>query len=284
MSAHLLTRGIIHSTTDPYAQALLVRDGVIAWLGADDSADRVADPGDERRDLDGAVVVPVFVEPLARPADARDALSRGTAVVTVLAGPEDTGAAPADEDVQTVVYRHADRVDAEAAGVWLPVGTDTDPATLTGLLTASTQAGEQAYLVPDGGADAGPAAQDVALTALRSVAEELGTAALGRVRHRLVVTHPVTAEDRAFLAAAGVSATVVPDADGVLHAPVASLLADAVSVCLGAGPAGLMAARRLSQAGKSVAVLEARDRVGGRTWSRTIDDAFLEIGDRKSVV
>ena len=144
MSAHLLTRGIIHSTTDPYAQALLVRDGVIAWLGADDSADRVADPGDERRDLDGAVVVPVFVEPLARPADARDALSRGTAVVTVLAGPEDAGAAPTDEDVQTVVYRHADRVDAEAAGVWLPVGTDTDPATLTGLLTASTQAGEQA--------------------------------------------------------------------------------------------------------------------------------------------
>ena len=56
MSAHLLTRGIIHSTTDPYAQALLVRDGMIAWLGADDSADRVADPGDERRDLDGAVV------------------------------------------------------------------------------------------------------------------------------------------------------------------------------------------------------------------------------------
>lgn len=234
MSAHLLTHGIIHSTTDPYAQALLVRDGVIAWLGADDSADRVADPGDERRDLDGAVVVPVFVEPLARPADARDALRRGTAVVTVLAGPEDTGAAPADEDVQTVVYRHADRVDAEAAGVWLPVGADTDPATLAGLLTASTQAGGQAYLVPD----AGPAAQVLALTALRSVAEELGTAALGRVRHRLVVTHSVTAEDRAFLAANGVSATVVPDADGVLHAPVASLLADAVSVCLGAGPAG----------------------------------------------
>lgn len=49
-------------------------------------------------------------------------------------------------------------------------------------------------------------------------------------------------------------------------------------VIVGAGPAGLMAARRLSQAGKTVAVLEARDRVGGRTWSNVIDGAFLEIG------
>ncbi|ALU38690.1 Putrescine oxidase [Kocuria flava] len=49
-------------------------------------------------------------------------------------------------------------------------------------------------------------------------------------------------------------------------------------VVVGAGPAGLMAARTLAAAGRSVAVLEARDRVGGRTWSRTVDGAFLEIG------
>jgi monoamine oxidase len=44
-------------------------------------------------------------------------------------------------------------------------------------------------------------------------------------------------------------------------------------VCvLGAGYAGLTAARRLSQHGKSVVVLEARDRVGGRIWTAPLVD------------
>ncbi len=49
-------------------------------------------------------------------------------------------------------------------------------------------------------------------------------------------------------------------------------------VVVGAGPAGLAAATALADAGRTVAVLEARGRVGGRTWTETVDGAMLELG------
>ncbi|MFD1815038.1 flavin monoamine oxidase family protein [Rhodococcus gannanensis] len=49
-------------------------------------------------------------------------------------------------------------------------------------------------------------------------------------------------------------------------------------VVVGAGPSGLTAATEMKKAGLTVAVLEARDRVGGRTWTGHIDGAMLEIG------
>lgn len=49
-------------------------------------------------------------------------------------------------------------------------------------------------------------------------------------------------------------------------------------VIVGAGVAGLTAANDLKKAGLSVAVLEARDRAGGRLWTDVIDGAMLEIG------
>jgi monoamine oxidase len=47
---------------------------------------------------------------------------------------------------------------------------------------------------------------------------------------------------------------------------------DADVCVIGAGYAGLTAARRLHQNGKTVAVLEARDRVGGRIWTHKLSD------------
>ncbi|WP_458042471.1 MULTISPECIES: flavin monoamine oxidase family protein [Bacteria] len=49
-------------------------------------------------------------------------------------------------------------------------------------------------------------------------------------------------------------------------------------VVIGAGAAGLTAANALRNAGLSVAVLEARERVGGRLWTDEIEGAMLEIG------
>src|SRR5262245_4697340 len=49
-------------------------------------------------------------------------------------------------------------------------------------------------------------------------------------------------------------------------------------VVVGAGLAGLSAARTLSDAGVDVVVLEARDRVGGRTHSVMEDGRLIEYG------
>jgi monoamine oxidase len=60
---------------------------------------------------------------------------------------------------------------------------------------------------------------------------------------------------------------------GTTPAPSPSAAADAVVV--GAGIAGLTAARNIVAAGKSVIVLEARDRVGGRMWNHDLGGGVI---------
>jgi monoamine oxidase len=69
-------------------------------------------------------------------------------------------------------------------------------------------------------------------------------------------------------AAAGTAVTVMPSAAGAAPKQPAARTADVVVV--GAGLAGLTAARQVVAAGRSVLVLEARDRVGGRVLSHTL--------------
>ena len=46
---------------------------------------------------------------------------------------------------------------------------------------------------------------------------------------------------------------------------------------IGAGAAGLAAAHELTRAGRSVLVLEARDRVGGRCWTRRMPGLEIPV-------
>ena len=52
------------------------------------------------------------------------------------------------------------------------------------------------------------------------------------------------------------------------------------AVVVGAGLSGLTCARRLAEAGKSVRVLEARDRVGGRTLTKEVGGAVFDMGGK----
>ncbi|MEW5356665.1 amidohydrolase [Streptomyces sp. 16-176A] len=58
----LLRRGEVHSPADPFATAMVVEAGQVAWVGSEGAADAFADGVDEVIDLDGALVTPAFTD------------------------------------------------------------------------------------------------------------------------------------------------------------------------------------------------------------------------------
>lgn len=58
----LLRRGEVHSPADPFATAMVVERGQVAWVGSEGAADAFADGVEEIVDLDGALVTPAFTD------------------------------------------------------------------------------------------------------------------------------------------------------------------------------------------------------------------------------
>ncbi|RII19388.1 N-substituted formamide deformylase precursor [Streptomyces sp. YIM 130001] len=58
----LLRRGDIHSPADPFATAMVVERGQVAWVGSEGAADAFASGVDDVWDLDGALVTPAFTD------------------------------------------------------------------------------------------------------------------------------------------------------------------------------------------------------------------------------
>ncbi|MGW4727142.1 amidohydrolase [Streptomyces sp. S1] len=58
----LLRGGEVHSPADPFATAMVVERGHVAWVGSEGAADAFASGVDEVVDLEGALVAPAFVD------------------------------------------------------------------------------------------------------------------------------------------------------------------------------------------------------------------------------
>ncbi|WKK23115.1 amidohydrolase [Streptomyces olivoreticuli] len=100
----LLRRGNVHSPADPFATAMVVERGSVAWVGSEGAADSFADGVDEVVDLEGALVTPAFT----------DAHVHTTATGLTLTGLDLTGARTLAEALDRVrahaAARPADRV------------------------------------------------------------------------------------------------------------------------------------------------------------------------------
>lgn len=58
----LLRGGEVHSPADPFATAMVVERGQVAWVGSEGAADAFAEGVDEVVDLEGALVTPAFTD------------------------------------------------------------------------------------------------------------------------------------------------------------------------------------------------------------------------------
>lgn len=228
MTRTLYRNGVVHSASHPFAQALVVEDGVVTWLGDEDTAERMS--VEETVDLDGVLVAPAFVDAFGGSA-VDPAAAAASGVVSVhgvdLGTPADPEVVDQAPDGRVAYGRTArdGRVAIELAA--------TDDAALARALSDATAAGVSALLVVSSRHDETRAAD-----ALTAVAADQGAPAVARAGHRIVgltsLVDPVGGE----LARLGVRATFLPP-----ELPLASAAALGIPTSvggLGADPWGVI--------------------------------------------
>ncbi len=62
-----MTNVTVHSTAEPYAEAMIVEDGVVAWVGSEETAERLRDERSVVEDGGAALAAPAFFGWLRRP-------------------------------------------------------------------------------------------------------------------------------------------------------------------------------------------------------------------------
>ncbi|MEV3871864.1 amidohydrolase [Streptomyces sp. NPDC049906] len=97
----LLRGGEVHSPADPFATAMVVSRGQIAWVGSEGAADAFAAAADEVVDLEGALVTPAFT----------DSHVHTTSTGLALTGLDLTGAATREEALARVAAHARSRPD-----------------------------------------------------------------------------------------------------------------------------------------------------------------------------
>jgi hypothetical protein len=222
----LYRNGVVHSASHPFAQALMVEDGVITWLGDEDTADQM--DASETIDLDGALVTPAFVDAaadLAGPPDLADAAAHGIVSVHTLrwapgspsaAGGRGSGAGDPVARVEVLGY-------APASGrLALDLEHVSDEEALLAVESATRGQGSVALVVGSA------ASEQRALDAFEAASERTSVADVARAGHRIVGLRDVCDATSTRIVRLGLRVTLVAP-----NLPLASAASAGLAVSLG---------------------------------------------------
>lgn len=222
----LYLNGVIHSVADPYATAMIVDHGMITWVGADDSAERMLRAtgvtDHETVDLQGALVTPAFVDSWSTRDASDHPAEQG---VFLSAGPAGTGHQVAYQQVAS-----ADQLPDDGHTGWVLEYRADETEDQRRVLRAATERPVQTVILPQNEDSVAALLDDLA-----GLTRDLGAAALGRAGHRLVWNGELSADQVQSLSTLGLTVTVAPDPDGTVRAPVGALLSAGVPVSWGSG-------------------------------------------------